>query len=172
MLCLNIFPFEIHNYGVLHKPCTKLMAEVTSKCPWLPTLRGVLMEKASNFNTMPNVCISSYCGIHDPACVVYCNTSKKWFCNGRGNTSGRWVASQELRCNLTGDMPHCQIACFHFLYWHCTVIDWHELTLHLKYLFYWNDLVSNEMLFDVLSATLAPDVVVLKWRQCECHLII
>lgn len=31
----------------------------------------------------------SYCGIHDPACVVYCNTSKKWFCNGRGNTSGR-----------------------------------------------------------------------------------
>ncbi|PWA30830.1 hypothetical protein CCH79_00017371, partial [Gambusia affinis] len=29
-----------------------------------------------------------YCGIHDPACVVYCNTSKKWFCNGRGNTSG------------------------------------------------------------------------------------
>uniref|UniRef100_A0A4W6F510 ATP-dependent helicase RENT1 n=1 Tax=Lates calcarifer TaxID=8187 RepID=A0A4W6F510_LATCA len=29
----------------------------------------------------------SYCGIHDPACVVYCNTSKKWFCNGRGNTS-------------------------------------------------------------------------------------
>lgn len=33
----------------------------------------------------------SYCGIHDPACVVYCNTSKKWFCNGRGNTSGRCV---------------------------------------------------------------------------------
>lgn len=31
----------------------------------------------------------AYCGIHDPACVVYCNTTKKWFCNGRGNTSGR-----------------------------------------------------------------------------------
>lgn len=30
-----------------------------------------------------------YCGIHDPSCVIYCNTTKKWFCNGRGNTSGR-----------------------------------------------------------------------------------
>ncbi len=31
----------------------------------------------------------SYCGIHDPASVVMCNRTKKWFCNGRGNTSGR-----------------------------------------------------------------------------------
>lgn len=31
----------------------------------------------------------SYCGIHDPAAVVMCNVTKKWFCNGRGNTSGR-----------------------------------------------------------------------------------
>lgn len=30
-----------------------------------------------------------YCGIHDPASVVFCNSTKKWFCNGRGNTSGR-----------------------------------------------------------------------------------
>ena len=33
----------------------------------------------------------AYCGIHDPAAVVMCNTTKKWFCNGRGNTSGRYV---------------------------------------------------------------------------------
>ena len=25
----------------------------------------------------------SYCGIHNPACVVKCLTSGKWFCNGR-----------------------------------------------------------------------------------------
>ena len=31
----------------------------------------------------------AYCGIHDPAAVVFCNRTKKWFCNGRGNTSGR-----------------------------------------------------------------------------------
>ena len=43
----------------------------------------------------------SYCGIHDPACVVYCNTSKKWFCNGRGNTSGRCVFYSSSPYNLT-----------------------------------------------------------------------
>ena len=33
----------------------------------------------------------AYCGIHDPMAVVMCNTTRKWFCNGRGNTSGRYV---------------------------------------------------------------------------------
>lgn len=31
----------------------------------------------------------TYCGIHDPSAVVMCNATNKWFCNGRGNTSGR-----------------------------------------------------------------------------------
>lgn len=44
---------------------------------------------------------SSYCGIHDPACVVYCNTSKKWFCNGRGNTSGRYLTAMHV-CLISG----------------------------------------------------------------------
>ena len=30
----------------------------------------------------------AYCGIHDPAAVVQCLQTRKWFCNGRGNTSG------------------------------------------------------------------------------------
>lgn len=25
-----------------------------------------------------------YCGVHNPASVVKCNTCSKWFCNGRG----------------------------------------------------------------------------------------
>lgn len=36
-----------------------------------------------------------YCGIHDPGCVVMCNSCKKWFCNGRGNTSGRYAVLLE-----------------------------------------------------------------------------
>lgn len=32
-----------------------------------------------------------YCGIHEPHCVVMCNICKKWFCNGRGNTSGSHI---------------------------------------------------------------------------------
>jgi hypothetical protein len=36
----------------------------------------------------PHAC--SFCGIYDPACVVKCVETGKWFCNGRGNTSGMW----------------------------------------------------------------------------------
>ncbi|KAL1281091.1 hypothetical protein QQF64_015691, partial [Cirrhinus molitorella] len=45
----------------------------------------------------------SYCGIHDPACVVYCNTSKKWFCNGRGNTSGSHIVNHLVRAKSKAD---------------------------------------------------------------------
>ncbi|XP_022108204.1 regulator of nonsense transcripts 1-like [Acanthaster planci] len=38
-----------------------------------------------------------YCGIHDPAAVVLCNTTKKWFCNGRGNTSGSHIVNHLVR---------------------------------------------------------------------------
>lgn len=37
----------------------------------------------------PHVC--SYCGIHNPACVVKCLTSGKWFCNGRVHGSGSCI---------------------------------------------------------------------------------
>lgn len=49
----------------------------------------------------PGKCTSfySYCGIHDPNCVVMCNSTKKWFCNGRGNTSGRYVGVSLLAEN-------------------------------------------------------------------------
>jgi hypothetical protein len=54
-----------------------------------------------------------YCGIHDPAAVVHCNMCKKWFCNGRGNTSGRFVLVFGLRTifqvkeDLNAAMNHC-----------------------------------------------------------------
>lgn len=38
-----------------------------------------------------------YCGIHDPGCVVMCNICKKWFCNGRGNTSGSHIINHLVR---------------------------------------------------------------------------
>jgi regulator of nonsense transcripts 1 len=38
-----------------------------------------------------------YCGIHDPSCVVMCNACKKWFCNGRGNTSGSHIINHLVR---------------------------------------------------------------------------
>ncbi|CAK9299184.1 unnamed protein product [Gordionus sp. m RMFG-2023] len=38
-----------------------------------------------------------YCGIHDVASVVLCNGCKKWFCNGRGNTSGSHIINHLVR---------------------------------------------------------------------------
>ncbi|CAG0894471.1 unnamed protein product [Darwinula stevensoni] len=38
-----------------------------------------------------------YCGIHDPSCVVLCNVCRKWFCNGRGNTSGSHIINHLVR---------------------------------------------------------------------------
>lgn len=52
---------------------------------------------------MPVVIWYRYCGIHDPNCVVMCNTTRKWFCNGRGNTSGRsvnWLDSFQTPSSL------------------------------------------------------------------------
>lgn len=38
-----------------------------------------------------------YCGIHDPSTVVMCNICKKWFCNGRGSTSGSHIVNHLVR---------------------------------------------------------------------------
>lgn len=38
-----------------------------------------------------------YCGIHEPSTVVMCNICKKWFCNGRGNTSGSHIVNHLVR---------------------------------------------------------------------------
>lgn len=52
----------------------------------------------------------SYCGLSDPACVVRCTDSGKWFCNGRGNTSSshiihHLVRSKNKKVSLHPDSP-------------------------------------------------------------------
>eukprot|EP01091_Cochliopodium_minus_P020297 TRINITY_DN8832_c0_g1_i1.p1 TRINITY_DN8832_c0_g1~~TRINITY_DN8832_c0_g1_i1.p1 ORF type:complete len:964 (+),score=263.76 TRINITY_DN8832_c0_g1_i1:25-2916(+) len=41
----------------------------------------------------------SYCGIHNPLCVIKCihPSCKKWFCNSRGNTSGSHIITHLVR---------------------------------------------------------------------------
>lgn len=39
----------------------------------------------------------SYCGIHNPACVVKCLICQKWFCNSRGSTSGSHIVNHLVR---------------------------------------------------------------------------
>lgn len=38
----------------------------------------------------------SYCGIHNPSCVVKC-VCGKWFCNSRGSTSGSHIVNHLVR---------------------------------------------------------------------------
>lgn len=46
-------------------------------------------------NVPENSC--KYCGIHDPSSVVLCNACQRWFCNGRGNTSGSHIVNHLVR---------------------------------------------------------------------------
>ncbi|RHY34500.1 hypothetical protein DYB32_000902 [Aphanomyces invadans] len=39
----------------------------------------------------------AYCGLHDPASVVKCVATDKWFCNSRGNTSGSHIVQHLVR---------------------------------------------------------------------------
>ncbi|KAM3179369.1 hypothetical protein ACTXT7_000673 [Hymenolepis weldensis] len=50
----------------------------------------------------------AYCGISDPACVVRCNKTKKWFCNGRGNTSGSHIIHHLVRSKYNDVSLHKQ----------------------------------------------------------------
>ena len=43
---------------------------------------------------------SSYCGIHDPASVVRCVKTGKWFCNSRGNTSASHIIQHLVRSRM------------------------------------------------------------------------
>ncbi|CAI4225896.1 unnamed protein product [Auanema sp. JU1783] len=38
-----------------------------------------------------------YCGIHEPSCVALCTICKKWFCNGKGSTSGSHIITHMVR---------------------------------------------------------------------------
>jgi regulator of nonsense transcripts 1 len=46
-----------------------------------------LSMRIQNGTLPPHAC--NYCGLHDPTTVVRCVDCDKWFCNSRGNTSGR-----------------------------------------------------------------------------------
>ena len=60
-----------------------------------------------------------YCGISDPKCVVLCNSTKKWFCNGRGQTSGSHIIQHLVRSNnkevtlhKDGDLEGAVLECY------------------------------------------------------------
>lgn len=73
----------------------KSNSSINSKIAAATTALGELQfeeddEEFYNSKELPDYACK-YCGIHEPNCVVMCNLCKKWFCNGRGNTSGSHI---------------------------------------------------------------------------------
>ncbi|KAF5270389.1 hypothetical protein FQR65_LT05577 [Abscondita terminalis] len=82
--------------GVPHKT-----SNIVSKISSATTALGELQfeeddEEFYNSKELPDYACK-YCGIHEPNCVVMCNLCKKWFCNGRGNTSGSHIINHLVR---------------------------------------------------------------------------
>ena len=65
----------------------------------------------------PHAC--KYCGIHEPSTVVMCNICKKWFCNGRGSTSGSHIVNhlvrakhREVTLHMNGPLGETVLECY------------------------------------------------------------
>eukprot|EP00095_Tigriopus_kingsejongensis_P011513 maker-scaffold33_size549341-snap-gene-0.19 protein:Tk11513 transcript:maker-scaffold33_size549341-snap-gene-0.19-mRNA-1 annotation:"regulator of nonsense transcripts" len=57
---------------------------------------GAAVAQRDDSGTLPTTSCK-YCGIHDPSSVVLCAICQKWFCNGRGNTSGSHIVNHLVR---------------------------------------------------------------------------
>ncbi|GLC57612.1 ATP-dependent helicase NAM7 [Pleodorina starrii] len=67
-------------------------------------------EPAATAPEKPPEWACAYCGIHNPACVVKCLSTNKWFCNGRVHGSGsciilHLVKSKNKEVQLHKDSP-------------------------------------------------------------------
>lgn len=60
-----------------------------------------------------------YCGVHNPECVVKCVACGRWFCNGRGCSSGAHIIQhlvkahhKEVMTHPDGSVGDCLIECY------------------------------------------------------------
>lgn len=77
-------------------------------------------EEFYNSKELPDYACK-YCGIHEPNCVVMCNLCKKWFCNGRGNTSGSHIINHLVSFFLS--VWFLYLLCFIYLFSICYRIE-------------------------------------------------
>lgn len=62
----------------------------------------------------------SYCGYHNPQSMALCTICDKWFCNGKGNTTGSHLVNHLVRSNhkevslhREGALGETQLECYH-----------------------------------------------------------
>ncbi len=71
----------------------------------MPAARGVALYGVFCCKKPPNLwccppTLCSYCGIHNPACVVKCLTTGKWFCNGRVTGTASCIITHLVKASL------------------------------------------------------------------------
>lgn len=82
--------FNLQINGVASKSNTNINNKLASATAALGELQFEEEDEEFYSKELPDYACK-YCGIHEPNCVVMCNLCKKWFCNGRGNTSGSHI---------------------------------------------------------------------------------
>ncbi|GAA5960581.1 hypothetical protein JCM8115_003232 [Rhodotorula mucilaginosa] len=85
-----------HNGTTMHDPLADQEAQAAANVANLyeDDFDGML-DDLNREELPPHAC--SYCGIHNPACVVKCLICNKWFCNSRGSTSGSHIVNHLVR---------------------------------------------------------------------------
>ncbi|XP_044736532.1 regulator of nonsense transcripts 1 homolog isoform X1 [Chrysoperla carnea] len=82
--------------GNLKSSSNDISAKVSSTTQGIAELQFEEEDEEFYSKELPDYACK-YCGIHEPSCVVMCNLCKKWFCNGRGNTSGSHIINHLVR---------------------------------------------------------------------------
>ena len=87
--------FQLNGYGKRANDVSKSLSGITSG------IGDLQFEEDDEDAVLPNEELPAhackYCGIHEPSTVVMCNICKKWFCNGRGSTSGSHIVNHLVR---------------------------------------------------------------------------
>lgn len=93
---LAISGLDGHNGTTMHDPLADQEAQAAANVANLyeDDFDGML-DDLNREELPPHAC--SYCGIHNPACVVKCLICNKWFCNSRGSTSGSHIVNHLVR---------------------------------------------------------------------------
>ncbi|XP_066596028.1 regulator of nonsense transcripts 1 [Prorops nasuta] len=86
-------PIQINGTGV----SSSLDLKITGAAQSLAELQFEEEEEEAYYNRDLPEHACKYCGIHEASCVVMCNVCRKWFCNGRGNTSGSHIINHLVR---------------------------------------------------------------------------
>ncbi|CDZ97219.1 atp dependent helicase [Phaffia rhodozyma] len=93
-----------HHHGSSNHHMTHAQANAAQELD--DDLDGVLEDLKLEGGVVEHAC--SYCGIHNPSCVVKCLICQKWFCNARGTTSASHIVNHLVRAKHKEVILHAE----------------------------------------------------------------